>query len=83
MINILDTEVVAPLKSLSNFWRSLDLSFINCKIELDLSWSTFRNINILFVFNINTYYMPFVEIKDLTALIANKPLCYQPVKNKP
>ena len=37
--NILDTEVDVPLKYLINFWRSLDLSLINCKIELDLSWS--------------------------------------------
>ena len=31
----LDTEVVFPLKYLSNFWRSLDLSLINCKIAFD------------------------------------------------
>ena len=36
--NILDAEVVVPLKYLSNFWRSLDLPLINCEIELDLSW---------------------------------------------
>ena len=36
--NILDIEVVVPLKYLSNFWRFLDLLFINCKIELDLKW---------------------------------------------
>ena len=35
-INILDTEVVVPLKYLCNFWRSLDLPLINCEIELDL-----------------------------------------------
>ena len=35
---ILNTDVVVPLKYLSNFWRSLDLRLINCKIELDLSW---------------------------------------------
>ena len=34
--NTLDTEVVVPLKYLSNFWRSLDLPLINCEIELDL-----------------------------------------------
>ena len=28
---------VVPLKYLSNFWRSLDLPLINCKIEIDLS----------------------------------------------
>ena len=28
---------VVPLKYLSNFWNSLDLPLINCKIEIDLS----------------------------------------------
>ena len=37
--NTLDTDVVVPLKYLSNFWKSLDLSSINCEIELDLFWS--------------------------------------------
>ena len=37
--NTLDTEVVVPLNYLSNFWRSLDLPLINCKIELGLPWS--------------------------------------------
>ena len=35
----LNTKVAVPLKYLSNFWRSLDSSFINCEIKLDLSWS--------------------------------------------
>ena len=37
--NILDTKVVIPLKNLSKFWRSLDIPFINCEIELDLRWT--------------------------------------------
>ena len=32
-----DTEDFFPLKYLINFWRSFDLSLINCEIELDLS----------------------------------------------
>ena len=36
--NILDAEVVVPLKYLSNFWRSLDLPLINFEIELTLRW---------------------------------------------
>ena len=32
----LNAEVVISLKYLSNFWRSLDLPFINCEIELDV-----------------------------------------------
>ena len=26
---------------MSNFWRSLDLPFINCEIDLDLTWSKY------------------------------------------
>ena len=37
--NMLDAEVVVPLKYLTNFWRSLDLPLINFVIELDLSLS--------------------------------------------
>ena len=35
----MNTEVVVPLKYLSNFLRYLDLSFINCETELYLPWS--------------------------------------------
>ena len=35
----LNKEVVAPLKYLTNFWRSLDFPLINCEIKLDLSWA--------------------------------------------
>ena len=34
ILDRLNTGVVVPLKYLSNFWRSLDLSLINCEIEL-------------------------------------------------
>ena len=34
-----ETEVVIPLKHLSNFWRSLNIPLINCDIELILTWS--------------------------------------------
>ena len=27
-----------PLKYLSNFWRSLEMPLINCKVELSLKW---------------------------------------------
>ena len=37
--NTLDTEVIAPLKYLSYFWRFLGLILFNCKIEHGLSWS--------------------------------------------
>ena len=34
-----ETEVVIPLKHLSNFWRSLNIPLINCEVELILTLS--------------------------------------------
>ena len=34
-----ETEIVVPLKYLSNFWRTLNIPLINCEIELILTWS--------------------------------------------
>ena len=34
-----DVEIAVPLKYLSNFWRSLEMPLINCKIHLELIWS--------------------------------------------
>ena len=31
-------KIAIPLKYLSNFWRSLEMPLINCKIELSLKW---------------------------------------------
>ena len=31
-------KLAVPLKYLSNFWRSLEMSLINCKVELSLKW---------------------------------------------
>ena len=32
-------KITVPLKHLSNFWRSLEMSLINCKTHLDLNWT--------------------------------------------
>ena len=34
-----DVKLAVPLKYLSNFWRSLEMPLINCKIHLELNWS--------------------------------------------
>ena len=34
-----ETEVVIPLKHLSNFWRTLNIPLVNCETELILTWS--------------------------------------------
>ena len=34
-----NVETIATLKYPSNFWRSLEMPLISCKIVLDLNWS--------------------------------------------
>ena len=34
-----NVKIAVPLKYLSNFWRSLEMPLINCKIHLELNWS--------------------------------------------
>ena len=36
--SVKDTKIVVPLKYLSNFWRSLEIILINCKVNLELDW---------------------------------------------
>ena len=36
--SVKEAKIVAPLKYLSNFWRSLEMSLINCKVFLELNW---------------------------------------------
>ena len=35
----LNVEVIIPVKHHSNFWSSLDLPLINCKLKFDLQWA--------------------------------------------
>ena len=35
-----DVEIMAPLKYLRNFWRTLEMSLINCEVSLILTWSS-------------------------------------------
>ena len=34
-----DVKIMVPLKYLSNFWRTLEIPFVNSEINLDLNWS--------------------------------------------
>ena len=48
--SLTNAKVVIPLKRLSNFWRSLNISLINCEVELILTWSkncvvAYRTVN--------------------------------------
>ena len=35
----INVEIMVPLKYLSNFWRTLEMSLINCEVNLILTWS--------------------------------------------
>ena len=35
-----DVEIMAPLKYLNNFWRTLEMPLINCEVNLILTWSS-------------------------------------------
>ena len=41
----LNVKVIVPLKYLSNFFRSLEMPLINCKVRLNLTWEKMRIIN--------------------------------------
>ena len=60
-------KVVVPLKYLSNFFRSLEMPLINCKIKLNLTWkkecvlSTDAG-NAVFIINGTKMYVPVVTL---------------------
>ena len=41
-----NAAIAVPLKHLGNFWRSLKMSLINCKIELTLKWTKYCALSI-------------------------------------
>ena len=63
----LNVKVVVPLKYLSNFFRSLEMLLINCKIKLNLTWkkecvlSTDAG-NAVFIINYTKMYAPVVTL---------------------
>ena len=72
----LNVKVVVPLKYLSNFFRSLEMPLINCKIKLNLTWkkecvlSTDAG-NAVFIINDTKMYVPVATLskednKDFT-----------------
>ena len=60
-------KVVVPLKYLSNFFRSLEMPLINCKIELNLTWKkecvlSTDDGNAVFIINDTKLYVPVVTL---------------------
>ena len=54
-----NVKVVVPLKYLSNFFRSLDMPLINCKIKLNLTWKK------------NAYYQMMMVMLHFLSMIQN------------
>ena len=50
----LSVKIVVPLKYLSNFFRSLEMPLINCKVKLNLTWKK------------NVYYQLYVPVVTLS-----------------
>ena len=55
-----DVEIMVPLKYLSNFWRTLEMSLINCEISLQLKWSK----NCILVVGTAANQNPIFEVND-------------------
>ena len=61
----INVKVVVPLKYLSNFFRSLEMPLINCKIKLNLTWKkecvlSTDDGNAVFIINETKMYIPVV-----------------------
>ena len=64
-IGKLNVKVVVPLKYLSNFFRSLEMPLINCKVKLNLSWKkecvlSNQAGDAVFIINDTKLYVPVV-----------------------
>ena len=63
----LNVKVVVPLKYLSNFFRSLEMPLINCKIKLNLTWKKEYVLSTgdgeaVFIINDTKLYVPVVTL---------------------
>ena len=63
----LNVKVVVPLKYLSNFFRSLEMPIINCKIKLNLTWKKECVLSTgageaVFIINDTKLYVPVVTL---------------------
>ena len=69
-------EIAVPLRYLSNFWRTLEMPLINCKINLILTWSehcviSSANKKTKYVITDAKFYVPIVTLstKDNAKLL--------------
>ena len=63
----INVKAVVPLKYLGNFFRSLEMPLINCKIKLNLTWKkecvlSIDDGNAVFIINDTKMYVPVVTL---------------------
>ena len=74
-----DVEKMVPLKYLSNFWRALEVSLINCDISLQLKWykdcilvaGTVANQNSRFQINDTKFYAPVLALSTQKNILSS------------
>ena len=74
-----NAKIVVPLKYLSNFFRSLEMPLINCKIHLEMSWtknSVMSSVTTATTFQITStkLYVPVVTLSTKDNLNLTKQL---------
>ena len=67
IISRLNVKIVVPLKYLSNFFRSLEMPLINCKVNLNLTWKrecvlSNQAGDAVFIINDTKLYIPVVTL---------------------
>ena len=65
----LNVKVVVPLQYLSNFFRSLEMPLLNCKIKLNLTWKKECVLSTdagdaVFIINDTKIYVPVVTLSN-------------------
>ena len=70
-----NVKIVVPLKYLSNFFRSLEMPLINCKIKLNLTWKKECVLSnqagaAVFIINDTKLYVPII-LRMLTLMLLN------------
>ena len=76
-----DVKIVVPLKCLSNFFRSLEMPLINCKIKLNLTW---KKECVLSTDNGDgraKYYLPRIDLNEYNIIIDGRNFYDNPIEN--
>ena len=63
--NVKNVEIMVPVKYLSNFWRTLEMSLINCEVNLILTWSSIvLLLNLMVLEHCNNRYKTLCSCSD-------------------